>query len=265
MKRTCSGSIHQRLLGCALLLVGGLVLTGIVLASLDFAPGVTPLNRLTRPWAILSGWETQACAPASAPSCQPYALYVPETYHSSHPARLVVLLHGYRQSPYSFVRSDIARLSHEGGYVLIAPRGGGNVWFQGKGEDDTLNAIADVRARMAIDPARIYLVGYSMGAYGTLWLGVRHPDQFAALVAIAAPQREPWAEWVTVCPRGPVYVVHGARDRRVPVSDSQALHDHLKALGCDADLAVLPDVGHTFDTLDQVVPELGILFERQGD
>jgi predicted esterase len=264
MKRTCSVPIRQRPLGCTVLLVGGLMLIGIVLASLDFAPGVTALNRLTRPWAILSGWETQACAPASAVSCQPYALYVPETYHSTQPAPLVVLLHGYRQSPYSFVRSDIVRLSHAGGYVLIAPRGGGNVWFQGEGEDDTLNAIADVRARMAIDPARIYLVGYSMGAYGTLSLGVRHPDQFAALVAIAAPQREPWAEWLTACPRAPVYVVHGARDRRVPVSDSQALVDHLKARGCDVNLTVLPDVGHTFATLDQVLPDIAILFERQG-
>jgi dipeptidyl aminopeptidase/acylaminoacyl peptidase len=246
------------------LLVAGLVLIGIVLASLDFAPGVTPLNRLTRPWAILSSWETQACAPASAAPCQPYALYVPETYRSNHPAPLVVLLHGYRQSPYSFVRSDIVRLAQEGGYVLIAPRGGGNVWFQGKGEEDALNAIADVRARMAIDPARIYLVGYSMGGYGTLSLGVHHADRFAALVAIASPQREPWAEWVTACPRGPVYLVHGARDRRVPVSDSQALYDHLQALRCDVGLTVLPGVGHTFHALDQVLPELATLFERQG-
>jgi predicted esterase len=265
MKRTWIVRTRQRPLGCAVLLVWALALLGIVLATLDFAPGVTPLNRLTRPWAVFSGWQTQACAPAWAAPCRPYGLYVPSVYSPEHPAPLVVLLHGYRQSPYSFVRSRIARLSREERYVLIAPRGGGNIWFEGPGEDDVLSAIADVQARLSIDPTRIYLVGFSMGGYGALSLGLGHPDQFAALAVIAAPQREPWADWVTQCPGGPILVVHGARDRRVPASDAQALSERLAALGCEVHLRLLSGVGHTFEALDRTLPEITALFEQESD
>ena len=57
--------------------------------------------------------------------------------------------------------------------------------YRGSAERDVMDVIAEVRRDYAIDPDRIYLMGHSMGGYGTWSVAMAHPDVFAAIGPIS--------------------------------------------------------------------------------
>jgi len=57
----------------------------------------------------------------------------------------------------------------------------------GPGERDVLDLVADVKSRHRVNERRIYLVGFSMGGWGTWGVGMRNPGVFAAIAPIAGP------------------------------------------------------------------------------
>ena len=48
-----------------------------------------------------------------------------------------------------------------------------------------LNVLDLVRREYTIDPDRIYLMGHSMGGFGTWWLGQKHADTWAAIAPMS--------------------------------------------------------------------------------
>lgn len=59
----------------------------------------------------------------------------------------------------------------------------------------TLQWLMSGRAGVSVDPERVYLYGGSMGGSGTLTFGLRHPEQFAALYALAPMTRPATSVW----------------------------------------------------------------------
>jgi len=53
------------------------------------------------------------------------------------------------------------------------------------GEMDVLNVLGIVRHEYNIDPARIYLMGHSMGGFGTWFLGAKYADIWAAIAPMS--------------------------------------------------------------------------------
>jgi predicted peptidase len=53
--------------------------------------------------------------------------------------------------------------------------------YRALSEADVMNVIGLVRAEYRIDPRRIYLMGHSMGGFGTWWLGQKHAQLWAAI------------------------------------------------------------------------------------
>lgn len=139
-------------------------------------------------------------------SDQPYELFVP-TSRRGRDRRdgwpLVVTLHGFKGNAGDYFRNTFglprnyaageSLLAHgrhgtaptEGPMVVIAPQGRGQAMYRHAGEVDILEAIADVRARLPIDPTRIYITGGSMGGTGAAYLPLRNPDLFAAAAPLA--------------------------------------------------------------------------------
>jgi predicted esterase len=155
----------------------------------------------------------------------PYALYVSSKVSPDRKAPLIVALHGLGGSHTSLVRDRAIDLAEEGGYILVGPMGyNSRGWYgipgipslRGDVEDDpanrdelsekdVMNVLAMAREEFNIDDQRIYLMGHSMGGAGTLYLGVKHADIWAAIAAIA-----PAAFWVGTAVTG-----HRARHARV--------------------------------------------------
>lgn len=80
----------------------------------------------------------------------------------------------------------------------------------------------------AVDTNRIYLIGMSMGGFGTLDVAGTYPDRFAAAMALCGGST--LKEYCGLN-RMPLWILHGTADRAVGISASQRVVDAMEA--CD--------------------------------
>lgn len=142
-------------------------------------------------------------------------------------------------------RAAAARLASS--FIVLAPQCPDlEVWD----DDAVLALLEDVSTTFNVDAARVHLTGLSMGAFGAWSLAMRHPQRFAALVAISGGGR---LTDVTTSHRKHraaleqlgVWAFHGANDRVVPLEESERMVAALQRIGArDVRLTVYPDVGH---------------------
>lgn len=147
--------------------------------------------------------------------------------------------------------------------VVIAPQGRGQAMYRHAGEVDVLEAIADVRRRVPIDPARIYITGGSMGGTGAAYVPFRNPDLFAAAAPLAGYHdqrvrrdthheglseverflmaRLSDVDWAPNALHLPMLLVRGRRDR--PLEWTRNLVERLRELGYEAEHRE-PDLRH---------------------
>jgi predicted peptidase len=188
----------------------------------------------------------------------PYALFVPSTYDRARPAPLIIGLHGLGR-PYDWLMGydGMIDFAERGGFVMATPLGyHPRGWYGSRGpaipagvtatdgqpplpanlgelsEQDVMNVLDLVRKEFAIDPARIYLWGHSMGGAGTYHLAAKYPDIWAGLaVAAPAPQRELSPDRLEAFQHVPILVLHGDEDRTVPVAGTREWVRRMAALG----------------------------------
>ncbi len=145
------------------------------------------------------------------------------------------------------------------------------------GRWDALEVLALAKARYRPDPGRIYLTGHSMGGHGTWQLGVLFPDRFAAIGpsagwisfrSYADPNRSSVTNalqqmllraaaasdtllMATNYLQEGVYILHGAADDNVPVSEARTMRKALEEFHRDFDFHEQPGAGHWWDASDE--------------
>lgn len=186
---------------------------------------MTSRRRLRQGACALALMAGAGCATVP-PAAYPYGGYVPPPYRDqpqqAYP--LIVFLHGAGDTnPQEKMIPEYAAGQPDFPFIVIAPRAAHD-W-----EVDRLDLLlAEVRAKYRIDPARIYLTGISMGAFGAWKLAAAHPDTFAGVVMIAGggdPTRACGLKQV------PVWLIHNRNDEVVPARGSKLLADALGACG----------------------------------
>lgn len=176
-----------------------------------------------------------------------YLLYTPEDYETSGETYpLVIWLHGGDQSG-----SDIEKVK-TGGLPKMAAEGRDFPFliFSPQNPDEELlfpierfeNALEGVLADYRIDPARVYLVGYSRGAFAAWAMAEQFPDRFAAVVPIAGGGNRHYLNRTNE--NAAFWVFHGERDDTIPLSDSVIMFQRLREIGRDARLTVAEGVDH---------------------
>lgn len=189
---------------------------------------------------------------------QPFRLFVPSSYDGSKPAPLVVALHGMGGSENSFFDGYDGLMKREAekrGYFVVAPKGRGPAsMYRGTAEKDVLDVIATVRRDYRIDGSRIYLMGHSMGGYGTWSIAMNHPDLFAALGPVAGGGAAVRAADIKHIPQ---FVVHGDKDKVVPVALSRRMVEAGRNAGATIEYVEVAGGGH----VDIVVPNLGRMLD----
>lgn len=122
----------------------------------------------------------------------PYIVSLPKKTGAS--LGLIVNLHSCHREPMSMEkclemgRVDMQRWAKVRGlcsHIIIHPTGFGNTLFEGKGEQDVFDCIADISNKYTILADDVSLIGFSMGGSAALNLGARRPDVFRAVVAIS--------------------------------------------------------------------------------
>jgi pimeloyl-ACP methyl ester carboxylesterase len=187
---------------------------------------------------------------------QPYAMHVPQRYAKSKSTwPLIVYLHGFANS-YDEAFYEPAGLVDEAdhqGYLLAAPLERGDYFYRDQGDMDVLEVIKDVERHYKVDRSRIYLMGHSMGGYGTNNVSTHHPDLFAAVapaegtdsIDLAANLRNvPWFE------------TSSEEDLDAGAQDAKKMYGELSDRGYDAKLLVYDFKIHEYSSIYDHLPDL---------
>ena len=159
---------------------------------------------------------------------QPYRLFVPANYQKTKRWPLVVALHGMGSDENTlfdgYQNGEIKRMAEARGYLVVCPKGRGPTsMYLGNAERDVIDVIGEVKREYVIDEDRVYLMGHSMGGYGTWSIAVNHPGIFAALAPIAGGGSFLITAKLRQIKHIPWIVTHGTRDATVPVEESRKM------------------------------------------
>jgi predicted peptidase len=192
-----------------------------------------------------------------------YLLFRPAQYDTKDSWPLLVFLHGAGERGDDLERvkvhgpPKIVETRKDFPFVVVSPQCPRRAWWQ----PQALAGLIDrVIAENKIDPDRVYLTGLSMGGYGTWSLAMAYPGKFAAIAPICGGGDPEGAAKIKHLP---VWVFHGGKDRVVPLKQSQAMVDALKAAGADPRFTIYPEAGHDSWTEAYNDPKLYEWFLKQ--
>jgi predicted esterase len=210
------------------------------------------------PFAGKHGDFRKAYRSAVDQTLQPYRILVPEAYNAGKPAALVVALHGMggdENSIFDGYSGAFKPAAEKAGVIAVCPKGRDTAsMYRGSAEQDVMDVLAEVRRDYKIDANRIYLMGHSMGGYGTWSIAMAHPDVFAALGPISGGGNP---AGMAAIARIPEYVVHGDADPTVPVTQSRTMVEAGKKAGADIVYVEVPGGNH----MTVVAPQFGPLLD----
>ena len=219
----------------------------------------------------------------------PYCVFVSSKVSKDKKNPLIVSLHGLGIGPGYMCQGKAIDLAEEGGYILAAPMGyntGG--WYGspvmnlngrgGKGapaappppanladlsEKDVMNVLDMMRKEFNVDPNRTYLMGHSMGGAGTLFLGSKHPSQWAAIAAIAPAAFLMNNNRVDILKpiQEPVFVVQGDADTAVPVANTRTWVETMKELKMNYEYKEIAGADHG-GVIEQGMPDIFAFFKN---
>ncbi len=172
----------------------------------------------------------------------PYSLYLPEGYSASKKYPVIFFLHGAGErgsdhttatkilEPLFTNNADIVRNS-----IIIVPQCPSDGWWN---LDDggyekgwlasTMRLLYNIEDNYACDTNRIYVMGLSMGGYGTWSVLQRYGDHFAAGVPICGWGDPSLASNMTNIP---IWIYHGELDDTVSIDKSEAMYNAITAAG----------------------------------
>jgi len=215
-----------------------------------------PLSRLS---AADQAWvKQQAAAPAAVAAVKPiegpfgklitgswalsehdglkFALYGGKSLSAENQYPLVLALHG--KSPNtengkqvagwmnSFTKKDneSARPCFVVAPLSAQPAAGQGTGWNGAEVEQVVKLVKALVKNLPVDPKRVYIVGHSMGGFGTCHIMGSEPRLFAAAIPVSGVSQGD----VDAMDRKPVWMFHAADDKVVPVAGAREFAEAMK-------------------------------------
>lgn len=181
---------------------------------------------------VASGYDFWVCTPKDYDSIQ-----------SDVP--IILFLHGASLCGHNLERVrrygplDALKMGRQIDAVIVAPQNPGGAW-----NPKRINNVVDwVFDHYAGDTNRFYVLGMSLGGYGTIDYSAEYPQRIAAAMALCGGGNPK-----SYCGLNelPLWIIHGTADRAVSVSQSQKVIDAMSRCGESPRLRFtkLPGVSH---------------------
>ncbi|MES2921520.1 MAG: prolyl oligopeptidase family serine peptidase [Verrucomicrobiota bacterium] len=179
---------------------------------------------------VTGGWEL------SESDGLKFAFYGEKNLDAAKKYPLVLALHGKSNNAEngkqvagwmkSFTKSD--NYSTRPCFILAPmsaqPEAGEGMGWNGKEVEQVIKLIKTLTKDLPVDPKRVYIVGHSMGGFGTCHVMASEPRVFAAAIPVAGSSSGDAAELA----RKPVWLFHAADDDIVPVAGAREFAEQLK-------------------------------------
>ena len=196
-----------------------------------------------------------------------YLLFLPESYDDDgEKLPFILFLHGAgeRGADLEIVKKHgVAKVVEERAdfpFIVASPQCPTGARWQ----PDALSALLDeLIGRYAIDEERIYLTGLSMGGMGTWALAGEEPERFAAIAPVCGGGTRHGARNIGES-KLPTWVFHGAKDKVVPLEESQRMVDRIKKSKGKVKFDIYPNAGHDSWTQTYANPRLYTWFLKHG-
>lgn len=157
-------------------------------------------------------------------------LYTPQGYSPQEKSPLIIFLHGK-----SLCGNNLHRVRRYGTIhaidkgrnipaIVMAPQNPGGAWKPQR----IMNCLNWAGENYAIDTNRVYVVGISLGGYGTLDFIGTYPDKIAAAVELCGGTTLKDVSGLTQIP---LWIFHGTADKAVPLSASQKVIAGMESSG----------------------------------
>lgn len=154
-------------------------------------------------------------------------LSTPSGGDSSSKKPLVIFLHGS-----SLCGNDLNRVLRYGTMAavkkglnidayVIAPQNPGGSWNPAK----VMAGVDWVEQHYPVDTDRVYVLGMSLGGYGTIDLAAAYHDRIAAAMALCGGATSPQIENLN---NVPLWIVHGTADRAVSITQSDKVVNRMR-------------------------------------
>ena len=113
--------------------------------------------------------------------------------------------------------------------ITIVPQNPGGAWSPKK----IMEVLDWVKTNYPCDTTRVYVLGMSLGGYGTMDVCATYPDRIAAGMALCGGAS---VKDVSGLGRLPFWIIHGTADRAVPIKQSKVVVKKLQSEGNDTRL-----------------------------
>lgn len=155
----------------------------------------------------------------------------PDSAEIKSPMPIVLFLHGRSLSgtDLSTVRKygtiDAVKRGRKVNAVVIAPQVNHGDWWR---PERLMNVIKWVSKRYDVDLTRLYVLGMSLGGYGTLDFAATYPEHTAAAIALCGGSTLR-ATALGKLNEVPLWIMHGTGDASVAVSESRRVKRAMEA------------------------------------
>lgn len=186
--------------------------------------------------AKVSAYDFLRAVKDSIPNGYNFWVYTPIDYfYSQEQTPVIIFLHGA-----SLCGRNLERVRRYGPLdaivkgrdidaLTIVPQNPGGAWSPKK----VMDVLDWVKSRYPCDTTRVYVLGMSLGGYGTMDVCGTYPDRIAAGMAICGGTS---LKDVSGLGRLPFWIIHGTADRAVPIKQSKVVVDKLQQEGNDTRL-----------------------------
>lgn len=175
--------------------------------------------------------EEQIEIPKNLTSLQIDSLKISKQQTALYP--IVVFLHGqslcghnlYRVRQYGVI--DAIERGRKIDAIVLAPQNPGGAWNPSR----VLKMINFAAENYNVDTNRIYVLGMSLGGYGTMDFVGTYPEKVAAGIALCGGTT---LKNKSKIGEAPLMIAHGTADRAVSVKCSDEVADYLREIGKDS-------------------------------
>ena len=176
-----------------------------------------------------------------------YTLAVHRTYNQDPPIAVILALHYGGEADNStgreFLETLIIPAYKQVRAAIVAPvvLPTTGAWDNVQSEKFLLALVEKIKSQYVVNPERVLVMGYSLGAIGTWYMAARNPDVFTASIPISGsiPASVQPVEQIP-----PTFVIHSRQDEVFAYSKTEREVNDLIKKGLPVELYTVEDLSH---------------------